>query len=116
MPGPLEPPTTAVHEAVGRALAEDLTPLGDLTSMLLPEDLRAVAAFVARGAGIVAGTACVTETFGRIDPSVELTWSAVDGDRVAAGTVIATVDGRLASILTAERTALNFLCHLSGVA
>jgi nicotinate-nucleotide pyrophosphorylase (carboxylating) len=112
----LEPPHTAVAEAVERALAEDLTPLGDLTSMLLPDDLHATAAFVVRGDGVLAGSACVTETFTRIDPTVELTWSAADGDRVGPRTTVATVSGRLASILTAERTALNFLSHLSGVA
>lgn len=112
----LEPPHTAVAEAVGRALAEDLTPLGDLTSMLLPDDLLATAAFVVRGDGVLAGTACVTETFARIDATIELVWSADDGDHTPRGTTVATASGRLASILTAERTALNFLCHLSGVA
>ncbi len=116
MPAALEPPPTAVSEAVGRALAEDLTPLGDLTSMLLPDDLAASASFVVRGDGVLAGTACVTETFARVDPSVELVWTAHDGDRVVPGATIATASGRLSSILTAERTALNFLCHLSGVA
>jgi nicotinate-nucleotide pyrophosphorylase (carboxylating) len=116
MAGPLEPPAHAVVEAVDRALAEDLTPLGDLTSMLLPPELVATAAFVARRIGVVAGTACVTETFARVDASVALDWRVGDGDHVEPGTTIATVTGRLASILTAERTALNFLCHLSGVA
>jgi nicotinate-nucleotide pyrophosphorylase (carboxylating) len=116
MAGPFEPPTHAVAEAVERALAEDLTPLGDLTSMLLPDDLSASASFVARREGVVAGAACVIETFDRVDPSVELTWLVADGGRVERGTTVATVTGRLASILTAERTALNFLSHLSGVA
>jgi len=116
MPGALEPPPTIVREAVARALDEDLTPLGDLTSMLLPPDLQATAAFVVRGPGVLAGAACVTETFRQIDPDVALTWSAADGDRVAPRTTVAVASGRLASILTAERTALNFLSHLSGVA
>jgi len=116
MPGPLEPPPTIVREAVGRALDEDLTPLGDLTSALLPTDLRATAAFVVRGDGVLAGSACVTETFRQIDPEVELVWTAADGDRVGPGATVATAAGRFASILTAERTALNFLSHLSGVA
>ena len=116
MPGPLEPPITAVREAVGRALDEDLTPLGDLTSMLLPPELEASASFVVRGDGVLAGSACVSETFERIDPEVDLVWLASDGDRVAPRTTVATATGRLASILTAERTALNFLSHLSGVA
>jgi len=112
----LEAPRSAVVEAVTRALAEDLTPLGDLTSALLPPDLRAVAAFVARSPGVLAGTACVSETFAQLDADVQLGWRAADGDRVVAGTTVATVEGPLASILTGERTALNFLGHLSGIA
>jgi nicotinate-nucleotide pyrophosphorylase (carboxylating) len=110
------PPQTAVHEAVSRAIAEDLLPLGDLTSALLPNDLAATASFVARGSGVLAGRACAVEAFRQIDSSIELVWSVDDGDAVTPGTVIATAAGNLASILTAERTALNFLGHLSGIA
>lgn len=115
LPG-AHPPVTAVREAVTRALAEDLTPLGDLTSALLPPDLSATAAFVPRAHGVLAGRACVEETFQQIDPTVTLDWVADDGDRVVPGEQICRVQGSLRSILTAERTALNFLCHLSGVA
>lgn len=111
-----QPPRGVVVEAVTRALAEDLTPLGDLTSALLPQDLRATARFVVRDAGVVAGRACVDETFAQVDPSVTLAWSIDDGDRVEPGSTIASVSGPLASILTGERTALNFLGHLSGIA
>jgi nicotinate-nucleotide pyrophosphorylase (carboxylating) len=111
-----QPPRHAVVEAVARALAEDLTPLGDLTSALLPDDLTAEAAFVVRDDGVLAGAACATEAFRQIDPTVELTWSADDGDGVEAGATVAVARGRLAPILTAERTALNFLGHLSGIA
>lgn len=110
------PPQTAVLEAVSRAIAEDLLPLGDLTSALLPSDLGATASFVARGSGVLAGRACAVEAFRQIDPSIELVWSVDDGDAITPGTVIATAAGNLASILTAERTALNFLGHLSGIA
>jgi nicotinate-nucleotide pyrophosphorylase (carboxylating) len=110
------PPITAVREAVARALAEDLQPLGDLTSMLLPPDLVATAVFVPRSAGVVAGRRCVDETFLQIDPALEVAWSVDDGAVVAAGEKLAEVSGTLASILTAERTALNFLGHLSGIA
>jgi len=111
----MEPPRDAVTDAVRRALAEDLTPLGDLTSMLLPR-VAAEALFVPRGDGVFAGTAWATETFLQIDPDVELSWSVADGDAAVAGAAIAVVRGELASILTAERTALNFLSHLSGIA
>ena len=110
------PPQTAVLEAVSRAIAEDLLPLGDLTSALLPGDLVATASFVARESGVLAGRACASEAFRQIDSSVELVWFADDGDAVAPGMVLATASGNLASILTAERTALNFLGHLSGIA
>jgi nicotinate-nucleotide pyrophosphorylase (carboxylating) len=111
-----QPPANAVADAVTRAIAEDLLPLGDLTSALLPTGLCATARFVSRESGIIAGRACATEAFTQIDPSVTLTWSVDDGDSVVAGTVLAEASGALASILTAERTALNFLGHLSGIA
>ena len=116
MSAPLPPPRTAVVDAVGRALAEDLEPLGDVTSSLLPPDLEATARFVVRTDGVVAGCDCVTETYAQLDPAVTVEWSVVDGDHVTAGTVLATVTGRLASVLTGERTALNLFGHLSGIA
>ncbi|MCX7620907.1 MAG: carboxylating nicotinate-nucleotide diphosphorylase [Acidimicrobiales bacterium] len=112
----LEPPRHAVIDAVGRALAEDLTPLGDLTSALLPAELEARASFVVRKPGVLAGVACATEAFRAIDPTVVISWSAADGDAVSADQTIGVVHGKLRSILAAERTALNFLGHLSGIA
>lgn len=111
-----DPYLAAVRSTVERALAEDLAPLGDITSALLPPGVVAVAEFVPRSPGVLAGTLCASETFAQLDPSIEVSWAAVDGDAVSAGQVIATVSGSMASILTAERTALNFLCHLSGIA
>jgi len=116
MSDPLQSPRIVVVDAVERALAEDLTPLGDLTSALLPQDLIATARFVARTTGVIAGVTCAAETFLQVDDSVALHWSVTDGECVSPGTVIASATGRLASILTAERTALNFLGHLSGIA
>jgi nicotinate-nucleotide pyrophosphorylase (carboxylating) len=110
------PPLIAVREAVTRALAEDLTPIGDLTSALLPPDLEAVARFVPRADGVLAGRLCADEAIRQVDATLATTWSADDGDRVTAGVAVGQVAGRLATILTAERTALNFLGHLSGVA
>lgn len=111
----LHPPAAAVREAVARALAEDLTPLGDLTAALLPA-VEAEARFVARAPGRLAGTRCVTETFAQVDSSVEVAWVADEGNAVDAGQTLAVVRGRLDSIVTAERTALNFVCLLSGIA
>lgn len=111
-----EPPRLAVRDAVARALAEDLLPLGDLTAELVPKGATARVAFVARQAGVVAGSACVIETFAQLDGDVHVEWLADDASEVAPGQVLGSIDGPLASILTGERTALNFLCHLSGVA
>ncbi|MCU1453156.1 MAG: nicotinate-nucleotide pyrophosphorylase (carboxylating) [Acidimicrobiales bacterium] len=111
-----DPPIAPVRAAVAVALAEDLVPLGDLTSALLPDGARADGLLVARQAGVVAGRACVDETFAQVDPAITCRWHVDDGDRVEPGSVLAIVGGPLASVLTAERTALNFLGHLSGIA
>jgi nicotinate-nucleotide pyrophosphorylase (carboxylating) len=113
---PVDPPRAAVVDAVARAIAEDVLPLGDLTASLVPAAAVASVAIVSRGRGIVGGRACVLETFVQVDPSVEITWPRPDGTGVVPGDVVAEVNGSLRSILTAERTALNFLGHLSGVA
>ena len=109
-------PLFTIRAAVAVALAEDLTPLGDLSAALLPPDALAQAEFVVRVDGVVAGLACVDETFSQVDPAIVCDWAVGDGAFVSAGQVLGTVAGRLCSVLTAERTALNFLGHLSGVA
>jgi nicotinate-nucleotide pyrophosphorylase (carboxylating) len=112
----IDPPLSAVRDVVARALAEDLGVYGDLTAGLVPPDAMVRAVLVARAEGVLAGRLSATEAFSAVDPSVAVEWRAADGARLRAGTVIAVVSGRLASVLTAERTALNLLCHLSGVA
>jgi nicotinate-nucleotide pyrophosphorylase (carboxylating) len=112
----VQPPIGAVRTAVTRALEEDLTPLGDITSGLLPAGLAGTADFVVRTPGVLAGIACATETFAQVDGTVVVDWAADDGDDIDAKQVIGHVSGPLASILTGERTALNFLGHLSGIA
>jgi len=111
-----DPPVTAIRSAVTRALEEDLTPLGDLSAALLPPTATATAEFVTRADGVLAGVACAREVFAQVDATVRCTWEAADGDTIHARQVLGTVVGPLASILTAERSALNFLSHLSGVA
>ena len=116
MRGGVQPPIGDVRTAVARALEEDLTPLGDITSGLLPHGLIGEAEFVVRAPGVLAGVACATETFAQVDAQVVVDWAAGDGDDVDAKQVVGHVSGPFASILTAERTALNFLGHLSGIA
>jgi nicotinate-nucleotide pyrophosphorylase (carboxylating) len=112
----VDPPITAVREVVARALAEDLGVFGDVTASLLPPGALTSAEVVPRVRGVLAGRLAAAEAFAAVDAKVELEWFARDGDRLEPGRSIARVEGPLASVLTAERTALNFLCHLSGVA
>jgi nicotinate-nucleotide pyrophosphorylase (carboxylating) len=115
--GDFDPPISAAREAVARALAEDLGVLGDLTSTaLIPAEAVGVGHFVARRPGVLAGTAVAAEVFAQLDPAVSVTWAAADGDGLSAGQRIGTVTGPLRSVLTGERSALNFLGHLSGIA
>jgi len=110
------PPQPAVREAVARALAEDVLPLGDLTAALVPEATVARLFVRAREDGVVAGQRCAEEAFALVDDTLEVTWHRPDGAVVGPGDTVAEVAGRLRPILTGERTALNFLGHLSGVA
>jgi nicotinate-nucleotide pyrophosphorylase (carboxylating) len=110
------PPIDEVRRAVTLALAEDIGPIGDLTGSLVPADAVAHAAFVARQSGVIAGTSCVRETCQQLDAGLELAVLVEDSGVVEVGTVVARVVGPFRSLLIAERTALNFLCHLSGVA
>lgn len=112
----VDPPISAVREAVRRAIAEDVLPLGDVSASLIPPERRGTFAFVARRSGVVAGRVCAMEALGEIDREIRAEWLKPDGSRVGPGDAIGVVTGRVAAIVTAERTALNFLCHLSGVA
>lgn len=112
----VDPPIHVVRTAVAAALAEDLTPLGDLSAALVPRDDTVAASFRSRAAGVLAGTACATEVFAQLDPAVRVEWQVTDGAALAPRSVLGTVRGPLPSVLTGERTALNFLCHLSGIA
>lgn len=114
-PGYLQAPHHDVVDAVRRALAEDLTPLGDLTATLVPATL-GEARFVARSAGVLAGTACATETWAQLDSGVNVDWVLDDGAHLEPGQTFGVVRGPFRSILTGERTALNFLGLLSGIA
>jgi nicotinate-nucleotide pyrophosphorylase (carboxylating) len=112
----LNPPVTAVRQVVAAALAEDLGVFGDLTAALVPDDAVVNASLVARDGGVLAGRLAATLAFAAVDPAIVVEWSAADGDRIEREQTLARVQGPMSSVLTAERTALNLLCHLSGVA
>jgi nicotinate-nucleotide pyrophosphorylase (carboxylating) len=106
-----------VEDVVRRALAEDLAGGVDVTSTAtVPAGQSAAGDLVARAPGVVAGLPVAAAVFAAVDPAVRVQLAARDGDRVRRGAVLATVTGPTRSLLTAERTALNLLCHLSGVA
>jgi nicotinate-nucleotide pyrophosphorylase (carboxylating) len=114
-PSPL--PLIMVEPAVRAALLEDLGRAGDLTTdAIVPPDLKTETAMVARQPGVVAGLDYALAAFRLIDPTIVVEIHRPDGTRLAPGDTIAVVRGTARGILTAERTALNFLCHLSGVA
>lgn len=107
----------ACRRLVELALAEDLGSAGDRTSTaLIPLDQPGRAAFVARTAGVVAGLPAAALVCEAVDGALAFTPAVADGSRLERGVVLATVAGPLRSILAAERTALNFLQRLSGVA
>jgi nicotinate-nucleotide pyrophosphorylase (carboxylating) len=106
-----------IDEAVRRALDEDLGRAGDITSAAtLPVGARARARLVARKAGTIAGLECARRAFLMLDDKIAFRARHRDGDQVATGTLLAEIEGAAVPILSAERTALNFLGRLSGVA
>ena len=110
-------PAIMIEPAVRAALLEDLGRAGDLTTdSIVPAEARTVCAMVARQPGVVAGLDFALIAFRLMDPSIAVKVDRPDGSRLAPGDRIATVTGSARAILTAERTALNFLSHLSGVA
>lgn len=112
--GPLEP--ALYREAVRRALAEDLG-WGDVTTeATVDPQLRARGEIVAKSDCVIAGLDIAAEAFRQLDPAVVFTKNVEDGHRCSPGTSVAVVRGSAAAMLTAERTALNFLQRLSGIA
>jgi nicotinate-nucleotide pyrophosphorylase (carboxylating) len=110
------PLPSSAFALIDAALAEDVGP-GDFTTLwTVPEDRRAEARIVAKSPGVIAGSEVAAEVFRRVDPSLEVTVDTEDGAAVKPGDVAMTIRGSARSILTAERTALNFMQRLSGVA
>jgi nicotinate-nucleotide pyrophosphorylase (carboxylating) len=107
----------AIEEAVTRALAEDLGRAGDITSTAtIQHGTQGRAWVVARAAGVTAGLPLVEATFRRLAPDIGITGHVRDGQKVAAKTALMMIEGDARAMLAAERTALNFLGHLCGVA
>lgn len=109
------PDAAQIAVDIERALTEDLGE-GDATAGLLPIDAHAHAELTCRDAAVIAGTAWFDACFRRLDPSVQIDWQVGDGERVDAGTVICRLSGHARSLVTAERSALNFLQLLSATA
>jgi nicotinate-nucleotide pyrophosphorylase (carboxylating) len=116
-PVPFEPLDPGVYrEIVRRALAEDFG-WGDVTTeSVIDRDQKAHAFILAKSACVIAGLDVASEAFRQLDPGVTVTVKHEDGERVSPGTVVAEYAGLAASLLTAERTALNFMQRLSGIA
>ncbi|MGY0559129.1 carboxylating nicotinate-nucleotide diphosphorylase [Luteimonas sp. A277] len=111
----LQPPPQAMIEAdVARALAEDLGD-GDVTAALLP-DTADSAYLLCKEDAVVCGRPWFEACHRALDPAVRIDWRVAEGDRVSAGTVLATLEGRARALVSAERTALNFMQTLSGTA
>jgi nicotinate-nucleotide pyrophosphorylase (carboxylating) len=107
----------AIEAAVTRTLEEDLGRAGDITSIAtVPEDTNGRAVVVARQAGVIAGLPLVAAAFLKLSDELEVVPHARDGATIKAGTKLMTISGNARAILGAERTALNYLGHLSGIA
>jgi len=119
MTGKQEPALNEVllRPLVEAALTEDLGRRGDVTSQAtIPADMQAQLQIKARQAGVICGMDLARLAFDMVDTQIGFDAQVADGERVEAGTVLATVRGNARHLLTAERTALNFMTHLSGIA
>ena len=104
-----------LNSQVATALREDVGS-GDVTAELVPRTQKVRGRVITREDAILSGRPWVDETFRQLDPDIRLTWHAVDGDRIAANSVIFEIAGPARAVLTGERTALNFLQLLSATA
>lgn len=104
-----------MQSTVANALAEDIGS-GDVTADLIPAGKQATATVICREAAVLCGTAWFNTVFQQLDSNVQVNWHCQDGDQISADTVLCTLQGSARSILTGERTALNFLQTLSATA
>ena len=108
--------TREIRDLIDRTLAEDLS-IGDpTTDILVPPDLESTAVLLAKEEGILAGLDVGLEAFRRFDDRVSITALLEDGAPIRLGDHLGTIQGRVASLLKAERTAVNFMQHMSGIA
>ena len=109
------PLATEINRNVDASLTEDVG-AGDLTASLVPGERRVKATVISREAGVLCGTAWFDECVRRCDPSATVTWHGGDGDRITPNQLLCEIEGNGRALLTAERSALNFLQLLSAVA
>ncbi len=109
------PDKTVIHQSVATALEEDIR-TGDITAELIPADACTVATLITREKMILCGRAWVEQSFRQLDPTITLQWHHEDGDPVAANETLVTMEGSARTLLSGERTAMNFLQTLSAVA
>jgi len=110
-----QPPVVEIEAQVRATLDEDVG-AGDLTAALLPADQQARAEIMTREAAVLSGRAWVDAVYRLLDPRVDLDWQVADGERVSPGQLLCRISGDMRAMLTAERTALNWLQTLSGTA
>ncbi len=109
------PPSHLIAQSIATALAEDIG-RADWTAMLIPVDKKGKARVIVREAAVVCGQAWFNEVFRQVDSTVQVDWKVEEGQSVAADTLLCEISGPARALLTAERTALNFLQTLSAVA
>ncbi len=106
-----------IDRVIADALTEDLGLSGDVTTAAtIDPAATGTAHVVSRESGVICGIAVADRAFRTVDPDLHCEWSIADGDRIEPGTKVGSISGSAASILTAERTALNLMGHLSGIA
>ena len=105
-----------VGNIIDQALVEDHVSADVTTQALIPDHFEGKVDIIARADGVLAGVEVAKSVFMHVDPTLIVDVHIADGNRVKKGDVVATISGELVSILKAERPALNFLCHLSGIA
>jgi len=112
----LDLPQAKIEHIIDLALTEDISHGDITTSLLVPPGLQGQAKLLVKAEGVLAGIGIARQVFLKVDPSLRFEITAKDGEQVKAGDIIATISGSVASILQAERVALNFLQRLSGIA